>query len=98
MQGGRRLLSRPVLAAAALAAAPAALAQAPPARSGAGAAPMLDPDALIRRSRATIGSRLTRHRICATRRQWLDQTRSDRELAEQAQTRRSWCGGGACPP
>jgi len=102
----RRLLKAIVLAAA-LASAPAALAQqqaapqlqrlAPPRSPNAGGQ-MLDPNALICRSQATIGSRLTRHRICATRQQWLDQSRSDRELAEQAQTRRSWCGGGACPP
>ncbi|HEV2818183.1 MAG TPA: hypothetical protein VGW40_13300 [Allosphingosinicella sp.] len=69
-----------------------------PPRSPALDANLRDPGVTICRRQATIGSRLTRQRICATRQQWLDQSRGDRELAEQAQTRRTWCGGGACPP
>lgn len=82
-------------------AASAAAAQVPPAPPGALADAQnagLDPNQMICRSQSVIGSRLTRRRTCVTRAQWLAQNRSDRDLAEQAQTRRAWCGGGACPP
>ena len=77
----------------------AALAQ-PPQRSAprAGANAALDPNQIICRSQSVVGSRLTRARVCVTRQQWLEQRQQDRLLAEQAQTRRTWCGGGACPP
>lgn len=53
-----------------------------------------DPNQMICRSQATLGSRLARQRVCATRQQWLDQRRADRDLAEKAQTRRIWCKEG----
>jgi invasion protein IalB len=56
----------------------------------------LDPNEMICRSQAAIGSRLNRQRVCATRQQWLDQRRADRNLAEKAQTNRSWCKNGPC--
>jgi invasion protein IalB len=90
-------------------AAPAALAQAPETPAPPAAAPqrsdpaggrgaMLDPNQTVCRSQSVIGSRLTRARVCVTRQQWNEQRQQDRLLAEQAQTRRNWCGGGACPP
>jgi invasion protein IalB len=57
-----------------------------------------DPNEMICRSQSVIGSRVARRRTCATRQQWLDQARADRALAEQAQTRRTWCREGVvCP-
>jgi hypothetical protein len=70
-------------------AASAALAQ--PARHsapGAGANAALDMNEMICRSQAAIGSRLNRNRVCATRRQWLEQQRMDRLYTEKAQTSR----------
>jgi hypothetical protein len=71
----------------------------PPQRSApsGGRGAMLDPNEMICRSQSVVGSRLTRHRVCVTRQQWLEQQQQDRLLAEQAQTRRILCGGGACP-
>jgi invasion protein IalB len=89
----------PFLAAAALAAT-AALAQASqepqPSVPTGGANDGHDANQLICRSQATVGSRLARQRVCATRQQWLDQRRADRGLAEKAQTSRVWCKNGAC--
>ena len=93
-------MNKPILlfAAAAALAATAVLAQAPPpARQSAptgGVNDGLDPNQVICRSQGTIGSRLNRQRVCATRQQGLDQTRADRDLAEKAQTRRVWCKEG----
>lgn len=56
----------------------------------------LDPNEMICRTKATIGSRLARQRVCATRQQWIDQTLADRTLTEKAQTTRTWCERGAC--
>jgi invasion protein IalB len=56
----------------------------------------LDPNEMICRSQAAIGSRLNRQRVCATRQQWLDQSRADRLLTEKAQTSRTWCKNGPC--
>jgi invasion protein IalB len=81
-------------------AASAALAQqqAPPLRSApsADANAGLDMNETICRTKAAIGSRLARQRVCATRQQWLDQSRADRTLTEKAQTTRTWCERGAC--
>ena len=55
---------------------------------GAGANAGLDRDEMICRSQAAIGSRLNRNRVCATRRQWLEQQRMDRLYTEKAQTSR----------
>jgi invasion protein IalB len=92
-------MNRPILLVTTLAAlaATAALAQpqqppAPPHSAPSGATNAgLDPNQLICRSQATIGSRLNRQRVCATRQQWLDQIRADRTLTEKAQTNRTWC-------
>ena len=100
-------MNRPALflTAAAALAATAAFAQTPdqppptPQRSAAtgGVNDGLDPNEMICRSQATVGSRLARQRVCATRQQWLDQRRADRNLAEKAQTTRTWCKEGvAC--
>ena len=100
-------MMRPVMfvAAAAALAATAAFAQAgqqpppPPQRSApaGGVNDGLDPNEMICRSQATVGSRLARQRVCATRQQWLDQARADRNLTEKAQTNRTWCREGvAC--
>lgn len=87
-----------LLATTAALAATAVFAQAPPpARHSAptgGVNDGLDPNEVICRSQSTIGSRLGRQRVCATRQQWLDQRRADRDLAEKAQTRRIWCKEG----
>jgi len=55
-----------------------------------------DPNEMICRSQAALGSRLARQRVCATRQQWIDQRLADRNLAEKAQTNRTWCERGAC--
>ena len=97
-------MNRPILLVTTLAAlaASAALAQPQPAPPPQRSAPSdaanaaLDPNEMICRSQAAIGSRLTRHRVCATRQQWLDQTLADRNLTEKAQTSRTWCDRGAC--
>jgi invasion protein IalB len=77
-------------AAAAFAPAPAAAQPAAPA-AGSTAAP--DPNEIICRSEQAIGSRLRWNRVCATRGQWLEHIREDRQLAERAQTSRTYCGG-----
>jgi len=93
-------MHRPVLflATTAALAATAVFAQAPPAAPHSaptgGVNDGLDPNELICRSQATVGSRLARQRVCATRQQWIDQRRADRDLAEKAQTRRVWCKEG----
>ena len=91
-------MSKPFLLVATVAAlaASATLAQAPPQRSTptGSANDGLDPNQLICRSQSTIGSRLARQRVCATRQQWLDQSRADRNLTEKAQTNRIWCKEG----
>lgn len=55
-----------------------------------------DASEMICRSQSTIGSRVARRRTCATRAQWLEQSRADRLLTERAQTNRTWCDNGAC--
>lgn len=93
-------MKKAMFLAAAVAASAASAQPAPPRRSNpaAGANAALDPNQIICRSQSVVGSRLTRARVCVTRQQWLEQQQQDRLLAEQAQTRRGWCGGGACPP
>ena len=53
--------------------------------SGAG-----NPNQVICRSQNVPGSRLRSQRVCATRQQWNEQRRTDRELIEKAQTTRVW--------
>lgn len=69
--------------------ASAAFAQ-PPQHSapGAGTNAAIDMNEMVCRSQAAIGSRLNRNRVCATRRQWLEQQRMDRLYTEKAQTTR----------
>ena len=52
-----------------------------------------DPNEMICRSEAEPGSRLRAQRRCATRAQWAEQIRQDRQYAERAQTNRTYCGG-----
>jgi hypothetical protein len=79
-----------------LAAAAAALAQPPqpaaPLRHAA-ANDALDPNQVICRSEPIAGSRLRGARRCATRAQWLEQARLERQYVEKAQTSRTFCGG-----
>ena len=91
------------LAALAALAAPAAFAQQAEPAAPAADAPAVpatelggDPNEMICRNQGTIGSRLSRRRVCATRQQWADQRRGDRNLTEKAQTNRTWCERGAC--
>jgi hypothetical protein len=53
----------------------------------------LDPNQTICRSEPAVGSRLRGRRICATRAQWLEQMRLERQYVEKAQTTRTFCGG-----
>lgn len=52
-----------------------------------------DPNEVICRSEPAIGSRLRGVRRCASRAQWDEQRRLERQYAEKAQTNRTWCGG-----
>jgi hypothetical protein len=70
-------------------AASAAFAQQP----AAAAEPRLDPNQVICRSEPTPGSRLHGVRRCATRAQWIEQQRLERQYVEKAQTSRTFCGG-----
>lgn len=54
------------------------------------------PDEIICRMVRDTGSRLSRSRICATRQQWEEQHRVDRQSVEHTQTNRIWCERGAC--
>ena len=71
-------------------AAAAALAEPPP---GAAANGGLDPNQVICRSEPLAGSRLRGARRCATRAQWIEQARLERQYVEKAQTSRTFCGG-----
>ena len=86
------------LAASAAAAEPREAPSPPPGHSAPSEAAnaALDPNEMICRSQSTIGSRVARRRTCATRAQWLEQSRADRLLTERAQTNRTWCDNGAC--
>jgi Ni/Co efflux regulator RcnB len=96
----RSAAMRKLILVATMLAAPAALAQqqaapqlqrlAPPRSPDAGRDAALDPNQMICRSQGTIGSRVARQRVCATRQQWLDQQRLDRLYTEKAQTNRIW--------
>jgi hypothetical protein len=44
-----------------------------------------DPNEKICQNEAVIGSRLAKHRICATRAEWEERNRQDRQTVEQAQ-------------
>ena len=71
----------PLIAAISLIAIPAPVfAQAAPASSGAG-----DPNEKICENIVSIGSRLAKKRVCATRAEWEERRRLDRQAVEQAQ-------------
>lgn len=55
------------------------LAQAPP------SSPTADPNEKVCENIAAIGSRLAKKRVCATRAEWEERRRLDREAVEQAQ-------------
>ncbi|HEV2818185.1 MAG TPA: hypothetical protein VGW40_13310 [Allosphingosinicella sp.] len=82
----RLILVATMLAASAAFAQPPARHSAPDAGANAG----LDMSEMVCRSQSTVGSRLTRQRVCATRQQWLEQSRADRLYTEKAQTNRIW--------
>lgn len=48
---------------------------------------------VVCRRQGVVGSRLRSQRVCASRQQWYDQRRNDRQLVEKAQTNRIWPGG-----
>jgi hypothetical protein len=73
--------------------AAAALPQRAIAQSAAPATSAPDPNQIICRSEQAIGSRLRWNRVCATRAQWIEHIREDRQYAERAQTNRTYCGG-----
>lgn len=73
-------------------AASAAFAQ-PPSEPASAADGGLDPNQVVCRSEPTPGSRLHGVRRCATRAQWLEQQRLERQYVEKAQTSRTFCGG-----
>jgi hypothetical protein len=71
----------PLIAALSLIAIPAPLfAQAAPASSAAG-----DPNERICESIIPVGTRLAKKRVCATRAEWEERRRLDRQAVEQAQ-------------
>ena len=47
---------------------------------------------VVCRSQGVTGSRLHRQRVCASRQQWSDQRRIERQNVEKAQTNRIWPG------
>jgi len=49
-----------------------------------------NPNQIICRNQSVPGSRLRSQRVCATRQQWNDQRRTDRQMLEKAQTNRVW--------
>lgn len=53
----------------------------------------IDPNELVCRREQDAGSRLRTLRRCATRAQWAEQARLDRNYSEHAQTNRTFCGG-----
>lgn len=72
-------------------AASAALAEPPIVVSGPSV--RYDPNEIVCRSEAESGSRLRTQRICATRADWAEHKRVQRQLVEHAQSNRMWCGG-----
>lgn len=57
-----------------------------------------DPNQKICQVITPVGSRLTTRKICATRAEWEEKKRQDREATEKAQTQRCLTGegGGTC--
>lgn len=51
----------------------------------AGQAPSLDPNEKVCENLTVVGSRLAKKRVCATRAEWEERRRLDREAVEQAQ-------------
>lgn len=78
-----------ILAALAALAAPAALAQ-PQTITVRGPHARYDPNERVCRSEQDIGSRLRTHRTCATRAQWAEHIRQERQYVERAQTNRTY--------
>lgn len=74
-------------------AAAAAASQSATAQSAVPGAGAPDPNEIICRSEQAIGSRLRWNRVCATRAEWIEHIRQDRQYAERAQTNRTYCGG-----
>lgn len=52
-----------------------------------------DPNQIICRSEPAAGSRLRGNLRCATRAQWAESIRLERQYVEKAQTSRTFCGG-----
>ena len=57
-----------------------------------------DPNQKICQVITPVGSRLTTKKVCATRAEWEERKRQDREATEKAQTQRCLTGegGGTC--
>ena len=53
----------------------------------------LDPNQIVCRSDDAVGTRLRGLRRCATRAQWAEFLRLERQYVEKTQTNRTWCGG-----
>ena len=53
----------------------------------------LDPNEIVCRLDDAIGTRLRGVRRCATRAQWAEFSRLERQYVEKTQTNRTWCGG-----
>lgn len=80
-----------VLMAGALLVTTAAVAQSPsdaPARSG----PENDPDQVVCINEPVTGSRLTRHRVCRTRAQWVEHRAETRKVVERVQFNKQTAG------
>ena len=77
------MLVRLTILAIAIMMVPATASGAPPAQTGSQAAN--DPNEKICESIPVIGSRLARKRVCATRAEWDEQKRQDRQAVDQIQ-------------
>ena len=72
-----------------LAAGPAFAQAAPPAQSQVAEAKPNPLDKVVCRTEETLGSRLKKHRVCATVREWQEQQQANREAVEMQQQRGS---------
>jgi len=77
--------------------APAALAEQPPTAASAerpivvrGENLRYNPNEIVCRSEAEVGSRLRTNRVCATRGQWAEHMREQRQNVEKAQLNRTY--------
>lgn len=71
----------------ALAAGPAVAQTAPPAQPHAAADKINPLDKVVCRTEETVGSRLKKHKVCATVREWQEQQQENREAVDLYQQR-----------